>query len=84
MWEFSDTEKLNNFTLQSDALNLLEQLGTKNVYSIQAEDDVGAPEGPYFLRNGKLHAAYRLYPDTVGAFIVSTVRTGHDAFQLVN
>lgn len=31
------------------------------------------PQGPYFLHHGQLHQAYRLYPDTADAFIVSTV-----------
>ncbi|KAK3941866.1 putative amidotransferase subunit A [Diplogelasinospora grovesii] len=31
------------------------------------------PQGPYFLQNGRLHHAYRLYPDTAGAFVVATV-----------
>ncbi|KAJ4305605.1 hypothetical protein N0V90_001136 [Kalmusia sp. IMI 367209] len=30
-------------------------------------------EGPYFLHMGRLYPAYRLYPDTIGAFVVGTV-----------
>lgn len=32
-------------------------------------------EGPYFLNMGRLHPAYRLYPDYAGAFIAPTVPT---------
>lgn len=39
-------------------------------------------EGPYFLNGGKLHPAYRLYPDHAGAFIVPTVPTA-DPFRSV-
>lgn len=31
------------------------------------------PQGPYFLHQGKLHQAYRLYPDTAGAFVIAVV-----------
>ena len=30
-------------------------------------------EGPYFLHGGRLHAAYRLYPDTHDAFVTAIV-----------
>lgn len=33
-------------------------------------------EGPFLLFNGSLHPAYRLYPDTMGAFVVGTVPSG--------
>jgi hypothetical protein len=36
------------------------------------------PQGPYFLQNGRLHHAYRLYPDTAGAFVVATVPADDD------
>lgn len=36
------------------------------------------PPGPYFLHHGRLFLAYRLYPDTAGAFIAATVPAGDD------
>ncbi|KAK4179293.1 putative amidotransferase subunit A [Triangularia setosa] len=43
------------------------------------------PEGPYFLTNGKIHQAFRLYPDTSGAFVVSTVPgKNSDAFRFLD
>ncbi|KAM0467068.1 hypothetical protein ACHAPV_000582 [Trichoderma viride] len=39
------------------------------------------PQGPYFLHHGQLHQAYRLYPDTADAFIVSTVPDDGDGFR---
>lgn len=43
-----------------------------------AEDSTTLPQGPYFLDHGHLHHAYRLYPDTAGAFIVATVPADDD------
>jgi Amidase len=44
------------------------------VHHVDANNSQGAlPRGPYFLHAGRLHRAYRLYPDTAGAFVVATV-----------
>ena len=31
------------------------------------------PESPFFLHDGKIHQAYLLSPDTIGAFVVATI-----------
>ncbi|KAK3377120.1 putative glutamyl-tRNA amidotransferase subunit A [Lasiosphaeria ovina] len=47
--------------------------GVKAVHIVQVSGTSLLHQGPYFLHHGHLHHAYRLYPDTVGAFIVATV-----------
>lgn len=42
------------------------------------DDTKFLPPGPYFLHHGRLFIAYRLYLDTVGAFIAATVPAGDD------
>ncbi len=65
-------------SIQSDAEELLHEWGNQKVYhNYIIQKKTGYPEGPYFMRNGRLHAAYLLYPDTAGAFIVSTIPSGH-------
>jgi len=49
------------------------------IHVVQSSNDSPpAPQGPYFLQHGQLHYAYRLYPDTVGAFVVATVPADDD------
>lgn len=60
--------------LTEDDKDILRSLGASDIllfYNGVLEAQL--PQGPYFLRHGQLHQAYRLYPDTAGAFIVSTV-----------
>lgn len=46
--------------------------GTTRTYFARRNESLMG-EGPYFLHMGKVHPAYRLYPDTAGAFMVGTV-----------
>jgi hypothetical protein len=46
--------------------------GTARTYFAKRNDSTMG-EGPFFLHMGKVHPAYRLYPDTAGAFMVGTV-----------
>ena len=47
----------------------LSELGARNVYSFhQSKSSFRPPDGPYFLDYGRPYYAYRLYPDTSGAF----------------
>jgi hypothetical protein len=50
----------------------LDHWGTTRTYLARHNDSLMG-EGPYFLHMGKVHPAYRLYPDTAGAFMVGTV-----------
>ncbi|KAL8647564.1 MAG: hypothetical protein Q9226_006377 [Calogaya cf. arnoldii] len=68
-------------SLQPDAKELLEQYGNQQINYIHVSNkSTKYPEGPYFLEQGNLHASYRLYPDTSGAFVVATVPSS-DPFQ---
>lgn len=57
--------------------HILHQFGAQNVYLLQSshhdEHANQLPQGPYFLQSSSLFAAYLLYPDTSGAFVVATV-----------
>lgn len=57
-----------------DEKDILHSLGASDI-RLFSNGGPGAqiPQGPYFLHHGQLHQAYRLYPDTADAFIVSTV-----------
>ena len=80
--QFSDAELFEQFSLQPDLEMLLKDWGNRQLYFTRVTDNVsGPPEGPYFLKDTRLHAAYRLYPDTAGAFVVSTVPSGDDPHQ---
>ncbi|KAK0112717.1 hypothetical protein ONS95_014453 [Cadophora gregata] len=68
-------------SVRPDTQQFLSLLGTRNIYYSQVlTKSKKYPEGPYFLDRGKLHQAYRLYPDTSESFIVATVPT-HDPFH---
>ena len=58
----------------------LYSLGARSIHVFHntASNTRPIPSGPYFLHHGRLYLAYRLYPDTVGAFISSTVPAGED------
>ncbi|KAI0111137.1 putative glutamyl-tRNA amidotransferase subunit A [Nemania sp. FL0031] len=65
--------------LTNDEMNALRNLGVRSInffYNTQSEAEL--PQGPYFLHHGQIYQAYRLYPDTSGAFIVSIVSTVPD------
>ncbi|KAF4119671.1 aspartyl-tRNA(Asn)/glutamyl-tRNA(Gln) amidotransferase subunit A [Geosmithia morbida] len=52
----------------------LRELGVNSLYKTSPViDGRQLPQGPYFIQNGQLHQAYRLYPDTADAFVVATV-----------
>jgi hypothetical protein len=66
--------------VHEDVHRLCKQWGTLQTYVFARNDLDALGEGPYFLHSGKLHPAYRLYPDTAGAFMVGTVPS-EDPFQ---
>jgi hypothetical protein len=44
------------------------------VFSFTVDSDQHLlPEGPYFLFNGVIHQAWRLYPDTLEAFVETVI-----------
>ncbi|KAI9051473.1 hypothetical protein LZ554_004519 [Drepanopeziza brunnea f. sp. 'monogermtubi'] len=49
--------------------------GVENIYTSTSifQND------PYLLLNNSLHRVYRLYPDTVALFIMSTIQTSHNS-----
>lgn len=60
--------------LTGEEIKILRSLGASDIRLFpNGVLDAQLPQGPYFLHHGQLHQAYRLYPDTAGAFIVSTV-----------
>jgi hypothetical protein len=59
--------------VREDVHRLCKQWGTLQTYVFARKDMDALGEGPYFLHSGKLHPAYRLYPDTAGAFMVGTI-----------
>lgn len=61
--------------LEDEAKAFLLSLGTSTIHVLLDEEDDPIPEGPYFLASGQIHFAYRLYPDTHGAFMVATVES---------
>ncbi|GES66012.1 glutamyl-tRNA(gln) amidotransferase subunit A [Aspergillus terreus] len=74
---------LENVVLQSpayqgsiwkDAEELHQQYNPSSIYVTSLAS--GVNDGPYFLNMGRLHPAYRLYPDYAGAFVAPTVPTG--------
>jgi len=72
----------NPLSVSPEADNTLQSFGTRTVHvlSSSSEEHHTFAEGPYFMSDGKLHAAYLLYPDTSEAFIVATVSTA-DPFR---
>ncbi|KAJ2978116.1 hypothetical protein NUW58_g7596 [Xylaria curta] len=72
----------SNRVLTSDETTALRNLGARTInlfHNIAGEAEL--PQGPYFLHHGRIHQAFRLYPDTAGAFMVSTVPTERDGFR---
>ncbi|KAI6091685.1 putative glutamyl-tRNA amidotransferase subunit A [Hypoxylon rubiginosum] len=61
--------------IEDAAREILQQWKTLNIHYLIREKYLSIPEGPYFLNAGKLHYAYRLYPDTHAAFVVATVES---------
>ncbi|KAB8209349.1 amidase signature domain-containing protein [Aspergillus parasiticus] len=59
-------------SIRKDAEALLRPYNTSSIY-ITSVSPGALNEGPYFLNMGRLHPAYRLYPDYAGAFIAPTV-----------
>lgn len=60
--------------LTEDEKDILRSLGASDIHLFyNGVPAAQLPQGPYFLHYGLLHQAYRLYPDTADAFIVSTV-----------
>ncbi|KAI8946022.1 putative glutamyl-tRNA amidotransferase subunit A [Xylaria longipes] len=72
----SDRVLTSNETM---ALHNLGALTINLFHNIAGEAEL--PQGPYFLHHGLIHQAYRLYPDTAGAFMVSTVPAERDSFR---
>ena len=60
--------------IQENIENFFRPFNTSQIYFRPVASD-NIREGPYFLSRGRLHPAYRLYPDHAGAFIVSTIPT---------
>lgn len=55
------------------------ELGITNLHLFSASfAHSKLPTGPYFVHYGRLYQAYRLYPDSAGAFMVSTVTDDDD------
>ncbi|KAF2489454.1 putative glutamyl-tRNA amidotransferase subunit A [Lophium mytilinum] len=69
VFEYFDEEP----AIHQDIKQLCDEWGTRRVYSVRQHNADMHHEGPYFLHAGRLHPAYRLYPDTAGAFMVGTV-----------
>ncbi|KAL7901886.1 amidase signature domain-containing protein [Trichoderma sp. SZMC 28014] len=68
--------------LTGEEIKILRSLGASDIRLFpNGVLDAQLPQGPYFLHHGQLHQAYRLYPDTAGAFIVSTVPDDGDGFR---
>lgn len=66
-------------SLTRDEKTVLKGFGAQDVYVFHRGTDMTPlPEGPYFLDHGRIHEAYRLFPDTSGAFVVATVPTEDD------
>ncbi|KAI4861594.1 putative glutamyl-tRNA amidotransferase subunit A [Hypoxylon rubiginosum] len=61
--------------IEDAARETLQQWETRSIQYLTREKHFSIPEGPYFLNAGKLHYAYRLYPDTHAAFMVATVES---------
>lgn len=61
-------------SLSQDVRAFLQDHGVGNLFFVQSTTTAHEiAQGPYFLNSGRLHQAYRLYPDTAGAFVVATV-----------
>jgi hypothetical protein len=67
-------------TQECEIREIREQLADSRLYFMNRENSTSHREGPYFLHMGNVHPAYRLYPDTVGAFMVGTV-PGENPFK---
>lgn len=66
-------------SLTSDEMKRLRELGANTIRSFHTSaQKAELPQGPYFIHYGHIHQAYRLYPDTAGAFVVSTVPDDSD------
>lgn len=61
-------------SITPEVKNALRHIGVTEVHVFYPSDDrPHLPQGPYFLQDGRLHLSYRLYPDTVDAFVVATI-----------
>lgn len=74
----------NEPEIHQDFKDLCDEWGTNQIYRVPVQGvNPAHHEGPYFLQKGRLHPAYRLYPDTAGAFVVGTVPT-EENFKFVS
>jgi hypothetical protein len=65
--------------LTKEEEGILRSLGANDIHSFcNGVPGTQLPQGPYSLHYGQLYQAYRLYPDTADAFIVSTVLDNDD------
>ncbi|KAI0435580.1 putative glutamyl-tRNA amidotransferase subunit A [Xylaria telfairii] len=71
--------------LTSDETTTLHNLGARIINHFhRVAGEAELPQGPYFLHHGLIYQAYRLYPDTAGAFMVSTVHAEGDSFRPID
>ena len=57
-------------TIPTDLLRFLNSQSSRVVFSSDVNQ---LPEGPYFIRNGNIHQAWRLYADESRAFVTSLI-----------
>ncbi|KAE8312539.1 amidase signature domain-containing protein [Aspergillus transmontanensis] len=71
-------------TIDKSLSSLFLELGTKTAYIVNPRPAYGLPDykaGPYFLTNGELSQAWRIFEDTVDAFIFPTMASYSDPTQ---
>jgi len=77
--------QVNNEAMMDDLRSKIqarvEDLKDVNAVHIILQESNKLPPGPYFINNGRVHHAYRLYPDTSGAFVVATVPDSSGSFR---
>lgn len=76
--KFSDAILLQSVTGHSESPLTVtgkdENEDSRTVFSFTVDSDQHLlPEGPYFLFNGVIHQAWRLYPDTLEAFVEAVI-----------
>ncbi|KAK4505861.1 hypothetical protein PRZ48_003826 [Zasmidium cellare] len=73
------------YSSPQETLTIADSLSNRTIYSsVVQSNDTAIPNGPYFVSpGGSLYGAYRLYPDTQGAFIETAIPNGEKSYSVL-
>ncbi len=66
--------QLHRCKLPSDVRAVLERFGCKAILAVSPDRAFSISEGPYFVRDRRLHRIWKLFPDTYDAFEVPVIQ----------